>query len=107
MKYSKVLLFLITAATGAIPYGFVKKYTQTRRLFWFILAIFAFIIYTFLLSIVLIDQDITIIYPVLKILSIIIVVISGILFFKSELDLKKIIGILFAMLSIFILSTDV
>jgi len=53
---------------------------------------------------VLVDKNIIIVYPILKVLSAIIVVLSGVVFFNNKLDFESIIGILLGLITIYILS---
>ena len=68
---------------------------------------FSYLILILSYSIILTDKNISIIYPILKVLSVIIVVIAGIIVFKNNLDMKTIIGIIFGIISIYILSSKV
>ena len=99
--------FFIAAIAAALPIPFIKKYTESKNLLWILLS---FISYTFLIyaySIILKNKNITIVYPILKVLSVLIVVLAGFFVFSNNLDTKSIIGILLGISSIYILSGKV
>jgi multidrug transporter EmrE-like cation transporter len=68
---------------------------------------FSYLILILSYSIILTDKNISIIYPILKVLSVIVVVIFGIFIFKNSLDMKTIFGIFLGIMSIYILSNKI
>ena len=106
MKIINALWIIIGAICGAISVSFVKIYTETKNILWIILAMISFIILIYAYSIILQNEKIIIVYPILKILSILFVVFVGCVFFKNKLDLKISIGVLLALISIYLLSTE-
>jgi len=107
MNYYNIIWFLIAAIAAALPIPFIKIYTETKKFIWIFLSMFSYLILILSYSIILTDKNISIIYPILKVLSVIIVVIAGIIVFKNNLDMKTIIGIIFGIISIYILSSKV
>jgi multidrug transporter EmrE-like cation transporter len=90
-----------------MPIIFIKKYTETQNIMFIILSIFTYFILILSYSIVLVNSNITIIYPVLKVISILTVVLSGLIFFDDKLDIKSFFGITFGILSVYLLSSKI
>lgn len=104
---SIILIFwvILAAIAASLEVVFIKKYIQTRIWYWIFLS--------FLTSLVLIlsyiktfsGNNVSIIYPIIKILSIIIVIITGEIFFNNKLTIKVIGGIIFGIMSIYLLAS--
>lgn len=107
MNYYNIIWFLVAAIAAAIPIPFIKLYTETRKIVWVILSFFSYAILILAYSIILTDKNITIIYPILKVLSVIIVVIAGLFLFNNVLDIKSILGIFLGIASIYLLSSKI
>lgn len=107
MKLYILLWFLISAISAAIPIPLIKKYTETKNIIWIFLSILSYFVLILSYSVILDDNNITILYPLLKVLSIFIVIFSGIIFFNNKLDMKSLIGILFGIISIYLLSSKI
>lgn len=99
--------FLIAAIAAAIPIPFIKEYTETKNSLWIFLSAVSYSILILAYSIILSQKDITIIYPLLKVLSVLIVILTGILYFKNTIDIETGIGVLFGIISIYVLSRKV
>ena len=97
-----IILAAISASLGVI---FIKKYLQTKDWTWIALAVFTSLLLTFTYVKTLGGQNISVIYPIIKILSIIIVIITGEIFFKNKITMKVIGGIVFGIISIYLLSS--
>ena len=101
-----LVFWIITAAvTASLEVVFIKKYLQTKDWSWFFLSfltsLFLILAYVKTFS----GQNISIIYPIIKILSIIIVIITGEIFFNNKLTIKVIGGIIFGVVSIYLLAS--
>ena len=104
---SIILIFwvILAAIAASLEVVFIKKYIQTKIWYWIFLS--------FLTSLVLIlsyiktfsGNNVSIIYPIIKILSIIIVIITGEIFFNNKLTIKVIGGIIFGIMSIYLLAS--
>lgn len=70
-----------------------------------VFSILSYLILVLSYSIILKEKNITIVYPILKVLSVFIVVFAGLVFFNNQYDSITIIGILFGMVSIYLLSS--
>jgi multidrug transporter EmrE-like cation transporter len=104
MKLYFIIWYLIAAFTSALQIIFIKKYTDTKSLFWVILSILSACIMLLSYVILVVNNNITIIYPIIKVLSIVFVSIIGFFAFNNKIDTKSFIGILFGIVSIFLLS---
>ena len=104
---SIILIFwiILAAITASLEVIFIKKYIQTKEWSWFYLSfltsLFLILAYVKAFS----GNNIAIIYPIIKILSIIIVIITGEIFFNDKLTIKVIGGILFGLISIYLLAS--
>ena len=96
--------YCVSAITSAIPIPFIKNYTKTNHVMWIILAILSYCLLIYSYTQILHDHNISILYPTLKIVSIIIVISAGIIFFNDKLDLRSIFGLLLGVTSIYMLS---
>lgn len=99
--------FFIAAIAAAIPIPFIKRYTQTHNLLWIALSAISYIILILAYSIILTNKNITIVYPILKVLSVLIVIGAGLLIFSNRIDLHTVIGIGLGITSIYILSKKI
>jgi multidrug transporter EmrE-like cation transporter len=104
MKLYNILLLLISAITHALVVQFIKYYDEKNNIKWLFYTLGCYIIAIIAYLILLKENDILIIYPISKILSIICAVIIGIVLFKEELTLTTIIALLLGIISVILLS---
>ena len=98
--------WIILAATMAsLQVIFIKKYLQTNDWYWIGLSLLTSIILLVTYIKTFNGNEMCIIYPIIKILSIIIVIITGEIFFNDKLTIKVIGGILFGLISIYLLAS--
>ena len=107
MDSHNIIWFFIAALAAAIPIALIKVYTETKDMIWIVLSVISYCILIFAYSIVLSERNITIIYPILKVLSIILVILAGFLIFNNHLDMKSLFGILLGIASIYLLSDKI
>lgn len=107
MDNSLVLLLLETAIVGALLPIMLKKYIQTdsqaEKIFLMILSIIVAITIIYFYIKLLNEYDLGTSFAIVKVLSIIVVLIFSILFYKEKLDSSQIIGVILAMISISLL----
>lgn len=99
MFYVYIILAFIFVS---LPFCMVKQYSITKKWYYILFAILGYSILTFLYSQMLDNQDISCIYPVLNIVSILTVFLIGILVFKEEINIFGILGIIFSFITIFL-----
>ena len=95
---------ILAAITECLEVVFIKKYIQTKEWSWIYLSGFTslFLILAYVQAFS--GNNISVIYPIIKILSIIFVIITGEIFFNDKLTIKIIGGILFGLISIYLLA---
>ena len=96
--------FLIAAIAAAVPIPFIKQWTETGAYYWIGLSALSYAVLIYAYMMILRHNDIAIVYPILKVLSVLIVVCAGLLLFSSKLDLQTAIGILLGATSIYLLA---
>lgn len=104
MKYLSIAWFTVAVLASAVPIPLIKYYTETDNVNYIIGATLSYLLLIYALTIVLKDGDITILYPLLKIIAILCVVFSGVVLFKNTVDAKAMVGILLAALAIYLLT---
>ena len=104
MKYLSIAWFIVAVLASSVPIPLIKYYTETDNVNYIIGATLSYLLLIYALTIVLKDGDITILYPLLKIIAILCVVFSGVVLFKNTVDAKAMVGILLAALSIYLLT---
>ena len=102
---NKILLFLIGGCAPALSPFFIKKYFEKKDIMWIILSVCSYLvlIYVYLIILENKNENIIIIYPLLKVISVLIALFLGMYFFNEKLDIKTGLGIIFALISIFLL----
>ena len=95
---------VLAAIVAAIPVPLIKLYTKSKNNIYILLSLLSYIILILAYSNLLYHENISLIYPLVKAVSILIVVTAGIIAFKEKLDLQYVLGILSGILSIYLLS---
>ena len=96
---------ILAAITASLQVIFIKKYLQTNDWYWIGLSLLTSIILLVTYIKIFNGNNISIIYPIIKILSIIIVIITSEIFFNEKITIKVICGIIFGIISIYLLSS--
>lgn len=107
MDFYLIIWIIIGALAAALPVILVKKYTENKDFTYIVLSLMSFSLLIYVYSIVLNNRSIIIIYPIIKIISILFVVFFGYFFFKNKIDAKISLGVLFGIASIYLLSTKI
>ena len=79
-------------------------YTETKNELFIILSFLSYSTLIYIYTIILLNHNIATIYPLVKIVSILLVVISGLLLFHDSLNIRISTGLLFGFLSLYLLS---
>ena len=93
-------LIIIASIIALLPLYFIKKYIQTNKKIYIFISILLYCIMTFLYIKIFRKGDISSYYVILQILQILIVVVMGFILFNEKINIKKIIGIIFGIISI-------
>jgi multidrug transporter EmrE-like cation transporter len=104
MGFSTLPWYLVAAACSAAPVVLVKKYTESNNSNLLLLSLLSQCVLIYSYSVILHDKNITVIYPLIKILAILIVALCGFLLFGNKFSVKWILGICFGFLSIYLLT---
>jgi drug/metabolite transporter (DMT)-like permease len=93
-------IIIIASIIALLPLYFIKKYIQTNKKYNIIVSILLYCILTYLYINIFRKGETSNIYVILQILQILIVVIMGLILFNEKINIKKIIGIIFGIISI-------
>jgi len=104
MLYINALWFLIAAVAAALPIPFIKQYTLDENLMWIVFSVLSYLILILSYYIILRDKNITVVYPFLKVLSVLMVVLAGLYVFHNQLTISSTVGIVLGILSLYLLS---
>ena len=96
------LAYTIGTISAILPVIFIKKYLISKEIIYLLISL---ICYLFLIMSYLniFKDNVSTSYTIIQILQIIIVIISGILFFKESLTKNQILGIILGLVSIYFL----
>lgn len=93
-------LIIIASIIAILPLYFIKKYIQTNKYIYIFITILLYYILTFLYIKIFRKGEMSSYYIILQILQILIVVIMGLTLFNETINIKKIMGIIFGIISI-------
>jgi drug/metabolite transporter (DMT)-like permease len=93
-------IIIIASIIALLPLYFIKKYIQTNKKYNIIICILLYCILTYLYINIFRKGEISNYYIILQILQILIVVLMGLLLFNEKINIKKIMGIIFGIISI-------
>jgi multidrug transporter EmrE-like cation transporter len=103
LNYKKHGLIMLSTIVALLPLIFIKKYIQNKQIIHLIIAMILYFL-LMLSYIKLFEQtELSSTYTVLQILQILIVLFIGILIFNESITINKLIGIIFGILSIYLL----
>lgn len=95
---------IIATFAAALPLPTLKQFTLTNNYIYIVLALFLYIVLMISYIMLLKYYQMNLLYPILKIFSILIVVVAGIVFFNEKLNMYQIFGIILGSISIYLLS---
>ena len=93
-------LIIIASIIAILPLYFIKKYIQTNKKLYIFITILLYYTLTFLYIKIFRKGEMSSYYIILQILQILIVVIMGLILFNETINIKKIMGIIFGIISI-------
>ena len=99
-------LILVGGVASALPALFIKQYLHSNQSYWVALSGISYAILTYVYILLLKNNSISILYPMLKVLSILFVIGTGLCFFGEQLTLRLVTGILMGVGSIYLLSNS-
>jgi len=101
---SKWGLIGIAAIASALPLPLLKSYITTKNNSYMLFAMLSNLIVIYTYFIMLQNQKMNIMYPFIKIISIVMVILIGTFFYDEELITKHKIGIVFGILALYLLA---
>ncbi len=104
MDNTIIVGYFLCAIFSALPIVMVKKYLQTNNNGWILFAIFIYMLLVYQYCSILGEQKISTIYPYIKILSILLVIIFGYFVYDEDITQKKCCGLALGMSSLYLLS---
>jgi drug/metabolite transporter (DMT)-like permease len=108
MDYKGLLLFFVTALVTTIPPSFIKLFIENNNYYLIFLSIIFYLILIFCYYLIFTSyKNITIIYSLVKITSVLILVTFGVAILHEKLSIKSIIGIILGLISIYLLSSNI
>ena len=103
MKTLKWLFIIIDAIIAASIYILVKAYTQTNNNLFIITAVILAVLLVMVDIIILRSNKLSVVYPMVKIISVLIVIVAGIFIFKESLTTSEIMGIILSFVALYLL----
>jgi uncharacterized membrane protein len=104
MDSNFIAWIIVSAAGSSMPLVFVKKYIQTKNILWIVYSVFSYLIVILSYLFILVKSNISIIYPMIKIITDFFVILFGIFLFQEKLNLYNYVGFIFGVCSIYLLS---
>jgi len=104
MNINTILWFFVAVMASAIPVPFIKSYTKDKNIMWIVISIIAYLILILAYTKIFTDSYISVAYPLVKILAILIVALIGFFLFGDKLNMYSILGIFFGIMSICLLA---
>ena len=107
MDYANIFWFFIGTIASATPAPFVIYYLQTDNSIWLMLSSISYLVLVFVYTNLLKSKEInlTAVYSILKVSAILLTMGIDVFIFKEKFTTKTIIGIILAVISVFLLST--
>lgn len=101
---STAILFIVAAIASALPLPFLKTYMSTNNDTYLLLAVLANFILLFTYILMLKEYKMNIIYPFIKIASIIMVILIGTFYYDEKIITSNKIGLLLGVVSLYLLT---
>ena len=97
---------LVGGIASALPALFVKEYLHSKQLYWIALSCISYVILTYVYILLLKNDSVSTLYPLLKVVSILFVIGTGVCFFGEQITINIAAGILLGVGSIYLLSNS-
>jgi multidrug transporter EmrE-like cation transporter len=111
MHLYEIGLLLLGAVSPALPPFFVKHAILDKSIFWYwiVASIFCYLLLIYIYWLIFSDKRINVmlVYFVIKILSILVALFIGMTWFNYTLNKESLVGILFGIISIALLSKNI
>lgn len=100
----KIGWIIIGALLSALPLPLIKKYYQYHTKHWLLLALVVHVSLLYIYFELLREHNMSIIYPYIKLLSIIIVTTVGVIIFNENINMYNYFGIILSIIALYLLS---
>ena len=104
MNFKKIGWILIAGVAASIPLMLMKKYIETKKTILIVLSMICYLVVIQSYIQLLATNNISTIYPIIKIVSDLIVIPSGVFLFHEKLNLYNYLGVILGIISIYLLS---
>ena len=94
------LYFILTLIFVSLPFCMVKQFNNTNEWKYILFAILGYSFLTFLYSQLLKSQDMSCLYSLINIVSVLTVILIGVIIYKEKIDIYSIWGIILSIISI-------
>ena len=99
-------LLVAGGVASALPALFVKQYLHSNDSYWIVLSFVSCAILIYIYVLLLKNDSVSKLYPLLKVLSILFVIGTGVCFFSEQITINIAAGILLGVGSIYLLSNS-
>jgi multidrug transporter EmrE-like cation transporter len=99
-------LIVLGAITSAIPALCMKQYAHSHEIHWLLISLISYIILLYVYYKLFEFSGVSVLYPLLKVLSILFVIGTGVLVFGEKITINIAAGILLGVGSIYLLSNS-
>jgi multidrug transporter EmrE-like cation transporter len=103
MNSYKNILFIVGIFATALPILFIKEYNKTENIKWIFLSMISYLTLIYVYSVLISEFNVIVFYTLLKILSVLLVVFIGITVFNEKISQRIILGLIFSIISIYLL----
>jgi drug/metabolite transporter (DMT)-like permease len=103
LKYKNQGLIITSTIIALLPLVLIKKYLQSNQIYYLIITMIVY--FLLMLSYIKLfeNTELSSIYTILQILQILLVLLIGVIIFNETLTLNKVIGIIFGLISVYLL----
>lgn len=99
-----LFLIILSVIVSVLPLFMVKKYIETQNVLYILTAILMYIFLIYLYYRLFCENDMCYIYPLIKISSVVLIVLLGVIYFGEGFNYYKLAGIIMGIISIILLS---
>ena len=104
MNITECFLFIIAIITSSMTVLLLKQHTKSKNNMCILFAIIADLVLIFTYLTILNNYNVNVMYPIIKIMSMIIVVLIGVFIYGEHMILENKIGIILAIVALLLLS---
>jgi multidrug transporter EmrE-like cation transporter len=97
------VLLLLLSIIAIIPIFLIKKYILENNLCYILLTLFLYILLTYLYILLFRKNEVSSNYVILQIIQILMVLVISFVFMSENITVKKIIGVIFGIICIYLL----